>query len=531
MARYKYITLILLLIGQWSWAQDRYVVYFTDKDNSPYSINNPAQYLSQKAIDRRVKQQITISTQDLPVNPEYVTTIRQNGVEVYFKSKWMNAVLVQATAEQIATIEALPFVDRTEFVAPGIKLKSNSKSGRVMENEETEATENEFQNSLLGIPAFHDNDVKGEGISIGFMDSGFQGVNVREAFSHLFTNNQVALVYNFVENDDNVYQYDKHGTEVLSPVSAAIDGAYTGVATEADVMLFVTEDFFSEYRIEEYNFLFASELADSAGVDIITTSLGYSDYFDDDTMDYPHSDMDGNTTIITKAAELAFSKGILVVTSVGNEGRSSTRPYLTAPADGPNVMSVGAVGASGTKADFSSIGPTSDGRTKPDLMAYGINVSVVTSSGSIIGKSGTSFAAPQIAGLAALLWQTQPELTNRELFDLMLSLGSNHDSPNNNIGHGIPNYDGLIANIEDQLSSIINFYPNPFAHSISITGLNSTKKYSIDIIDMTGKVLLSSTAAQSDHLEIATEALQAGIYMLVITSENDSTTTARIVKY
>ncbi len=524
---------MLLLTTIVSMAQNRYVVHFTDKENSPYNVNQPEDFLSIKAISRRTKQNIPVVEEDLPVNPDYLTAVKATGAKVFFKSKWLNAVLIEADNNELISIQDLSFVGNVELVAPNSRLKSKSDtSGKVSKNNRTEELETAFQNNLLGVDLLHGDGYQGQGVSIAFMDAGYKGVNTASAFQHIYANNRLIMKYNLVENDTNVYQYDVHGTQVFGTVAGKIQNQYEGIAAEADFMLFVTEDVPTEYRIEEYNFLFAAEIADSAGVDVINTSLGYNS-FDDPSMDYTYEQMNGATTIITKAAELAFSKGILVVTSIGNSGNSSSWPYLTAPADGTNVLSVGATDQSNMKASFSSIGPTSDGRIKPELMALGVSPALLNQNGEVIHSSnGTSFSSPQVAGLAALIWQSQPTLTNKQLFDLMLSIGNRYDNPDNNYGYGIPNYSKYITSI-DEVAKSIKLFPNPFNDYISLSGVSDDEFVQVDLIDANGKTILKQSFENliNDELTIDTRYFPPGIYILQLSGAKRQNLIQRMVKY
>jgi len=233
-----------------------------------------------------------------------------------------------------------------------------------------------------------------------------------------------------------------------------------GTAPEASYILCVTEAQ-GEYRVEEYNWLFAAEMADSAGVDIISTSLGYS-IFDDVQMNYAYADMDGETTVITQAANMAASKGIALVSSAGNEGGRSWN-FITAPADSESVLAVGAVDRGLDKASFSSFGPSSEGRIKPDVTALGQSTALINAFGDIVFQSGTSFSAPLVAGLATGLWQAFPKLTSFELLDLIKQSANQYNRPDVMLGYGIPDfiraYD--IAFIPEPIENTVLIYPNP----------------------------------------------------------------------
>lgn len=527
--RVLFIILFFFTYGSNLSAQNRYIVHLKDKTNSPYSISNPLEFLSQRAIDRRMKYNISITEEDFPVNPEYIQQLKNTGAEVYFNSRWFNAVLIQADETLIPTIEALNIVDKVELVSLGARLTN----GRVEYQEGTEGTEafeNAIQNDLLGIYSLHDQGLYGEGMLIAFLDGGFVGVNSQEAFSHLFSNSQIIDQFNYLDNDDMVFQYDPHGTKVFSTVSAYQDGIYQGIATNANFLLYVTEEVrntsnsYSETRIEEYNMLFAVERADSAGADVITTSLGYST-FDDPFTSYTYSDMDGATTIVTQAFEKAFSKGAFMVTSAGNEAGGSWQ-FITAPADGPHVLSVGSVSADGIRASSSSIGPNANGLTKPEVMAMGTNTSLISDSGLTSGN-GTSYSAPQIAGLAALLWQKQPDLTNQELFDLIISLGNNYANPNNEYGYGIPSAARLVTGFDDKTIEILA-YPNPFNNYLIIENIGSTNNF--NIWNLLGEKVNSDVEFYDNgSLLINTTNLPQGMYILKV-NYGDSDHIIKLIK-
>ncbi|HYC84279.1 MAG TPA: S8 family peptidase [Chryseosolibacter sp.] len=476
---------------------NRYMVFFKDKNGSLFDVARPYEFLSQKSILRRINQGIEVTEQDLPVNESYVQDVRQTGAEVYYKSRWFNAILVQCDQSLLSGIEALTFVDHVEFVAPGQKLvQQGRKKFNLKRNNTSVSHITATQLNLIGINYMHQADYHGEGMTIAVMDAGFQGVDSTTPFAHLITNNQLntTVSFDFVYNTDNVFQYDEHGTEVLSVIAAEIPDEFTGGASKASFQLYVTEDVTSEYRVEEYNWAFAAERADSAGVDIINTSLGYYD-FDDPEMNYEKADMDGETATITRAAQWAADRGIIVVTSAGNEGNISSWRIITAPADARDVIAVASVDAGGVRASSSSIGPSADGRTKPDLAAMGVGVKVVRSSGSVSSASGTSLAAPLITALVAGVWQRYPELTNKEVIELLKKSASLANNPNNLVGYGLPNFRAVV-NFQEPIEQVALFevYPNRVVDTIVVTPKDPDLVEScfIELIAANGQVLSSS---------------------------------------
>lgn len=460
----KLFPIILLLISTtMAWSQNRYAVYLKDKANSPYSISQPSAFLSQKAIARRTKNNLSISQQDIPVTPTYKQTIAATGAKILFTSKWLNAILVQATPAQIATINTLANVQRTELVAPGQQpAKAYNQNVTEKTNRTKTGTTTATQLNMLGIDAMHTQNIKGNGVLIAILDSGFPAVNTAAPFSHLVSN--IIDQYNFVNLNTNPFVNDSHGTEVLSIIAALKGEEYTGAAPQASFCLYVTEHVPDEYRIEEFQWLSAAERADSVGADIINASLGYNT-FDNPTMDYTKSQLDGNTAIVTQAATIAASKGIIVVVSAGNEG-NNTWQTITPPADANNILAVGSVTSAGIKSSFSSTGPTADNRLKPEVVALGSSTATISTSGSIKYVSGTSEAAPLISGLAAGLLQKYPQVPAAELLAAIKQTASQAAEPNNTLGYGLPNYQRIVTYLDFPVSvektySQYVFYPNP----------------------------------------------------------------------
>lgn len=443
-----------LLLAQ----KDRYVFFLKDKTGTTFTLNEPLKFLSPAALERRIRNNIALIQNDLPVSPSYLQEIRNAGGRILFSSKWLNAALTEVDTAAFKKINKLPFITAFEKVAPG-PIPTGQAGNDLPDRSQSRTEEALLQLSMLGIDAMHSDGLLGEGITIAVMDSGFPAVNTASGFSHLNLGGKIKDRYNFVNGINNVYGYDSHGTDVLSTLAAKSGESFSGSAPEANYLLYITEHVPTEFRVEEYNWLFAAERADSAGADIINTSLGYS-RFDDASMNYTYQQMDGKTTVISRAATLAASKGILVVVSAGNEGNSYWK-YITAPADCPDVIAVGSVDFKKTLSSFSSSGPTADGRIKPDLMALGSNAAVLFQGTTIATGSGTSFAAPMVVGLAAGVLQSRSNKSLVNLKDELLKSGDRYSKPDNLYGYGIPDYYKLrtITSIEKEASKGI--YPNP----------------------------------------------------------------------
>lgn len=529
-------TIIILLLLQSFFVHsqvNRYMVFFADKQNSAFSIDNPAAFLSTRSIERKQKFNIDITEQDLPVKQAYVDGITTSGATVFFTSRWLNAALVELDVQNLSSISELPFVTGVEYIAKD-SLKSARKYNYTIPEEFMEpniiATNGQLQATMIDVPAMHEAGFTGEGMLIAVFDAGFTGSHLFKTMSHIFTQNKLIGARDFVHNSINPFDYNSHGTSVLSTIASNY-GGFTGSAPDASFILCITEDVSSEFRIEEYNWVIAAEYADSLGADIIHSSLGYYD-FNDNSMDYTYAQMNGETAVITKAANVAMEKGILVVTSAGNEGNSSWK-YITAPADSPDILAVGSVSSNYLKSGFSSVGPTSDGRVKPDVMALGTSTVVMNGAGSIITGNGTSYAAPQVAGLAAGIWQANPDWTNYQLANRIRTTASRALNPDSLYGYGIPGYtsaiEGRVLAIKQVLADQVKVFPNPFQDQnlfIDIREVVESLPITISIYDTEGKKIIEQvirTDSVTDQpIEMKVPATKPGIYFMHLQSFNFS---------
>lgn len=539
----KNLLVFLLLSLQFSaFAQNQYLVVFKDKVNSTYSVSNPKQFLSDRSIQRRVKQKIAVTERDLPPNVSYLTEISKTGAKVLYKSRWLNAVLIQTTPAILNQILKLSFVKGLEGAGDirsarlgGISV-SLAPRNKFDSEEVTDNGYSQTQLAMLGADKMHTKGFSGEGMLIGVLDSGFQNADQLSFFKDLFTDKRVIGTFDFVDRELNVYNDHTHGTNVLSCMAAYESGKIVGTAYKASYLLLRTEDVYSETKREEANWLFGAEMADSVGVDVINTSLGYST-FDNPGQNYKYSDMNGDRALATRAADWAAQAGILVVASAGNEGDGSWK-YVGTPADADSIIAVGAVTGNRTVATFSSYGPSGDGRIKPDLAAQGQTTLVGTPNNTIGYSNGTSFSSPLMAGFAASFWQAFPELTNMQVRDYLIRSASQYENPDNRIGYGIPDFekayeiaelDKLIASLKKQGKDVVVF-PNPSNSQsdpmkVWVLKDDAGKNFEYKLVDMTGKIIWSmDTTDKNITLPTKVDYWQTN-YILKVTSENLNFTT------
>lgn len=488
-------------------AQLKYRIIFRDKQNSPFSIAHPEKFLSARSIERRARQQIKIAENDLPVNPEYVAAVAATGAKVLNRSRWLNAITVELSdASQITAIEQLDFVRSSAKVA----IVTPKEKGddmleeliRMFEKKQGEKaqkkiTSSHYGNALRQVDMLNGNQLhklgfSGEGMVIAVLDAGFSKVDEITFFDSLRLSGRLLGTRDFVTGGEAVFEDNAHGTSVLSAMAAYLPGIYVGTAPKAAYWLLRTEDADSEYPVEEDNWVSGAEFADSAGADIINSSLGYTRY-DDTTMSYRYKQLDGNTSWITRGADIAASKGILVVSSAGNSGAESWR-HVGVPADGDSVLSIGAVNAINAYASFSSRGPTADGRIKPNVVAMGQDIPVISASGTISALNGTSFSSPVMAGMAACLWQAHPEAGAMQIFKAIEQSADQFDYPDELKGFGTPDMmlaHSILSKNKAQTAhadSIVSLYPNPFIEGITVEFYSSVDQViEVEILKASGK--------------------------------------------
>lgn len=528
--------LFLLLISSFiGFAQQDAWVYFTDKPESATYLANPLTMLTQKSLDRRTAQNIALDVKDVPISPSYIFQISNaTGISIKAKSKWLNALHIRGSVENIQQLTTLSFVDHIQFADKSLntnasaKANTNSQFQAVNKNLETQINfaygNSNNQIAMLGGDLLHQQNFTGTGKTIAVMDAGFPGVNTALPFQRLNTNNQILGGYNYVSSSANIYTGGTHGTLVLSTMGGYVENSLVGTAPDASYYLFITEDISVENPIEESYWVEAAEEADRLGVDIITTSLGYFGY-DNPNYSYTYEDMNGTTSFASRGADVAFSRGIICVTSAGNSG-STVDPHITVPAESINTLAVGAVNAAGFYASFSSIGPSFDGRVKPDVVAQGVQAVVSDPSGNIGLANGTSFSGPITAGMVACLWQALPSKTNAEIIQIIKQSASIYNNPTPQLGYGIPNYNNALANtlgiISQQKENVV-LYPNPVKDVLNITTSELSAEKTIVIYSALGQKVLE-TKANSVTVSLPINKLNSGVYFCRINSGTQSIT-------
>jgi hypothetical protein len=531
--------------------EQKHVVFLKNKDNNPYSLSDPAAFLTQRSIDRRTRSGIVLDMKDLPVTPSYVTQIAATGAPVVYTLRWFNAVVVNTNnPAYLAAIAALPFVDHIDQVLTDKPGQVTEKSGingntmilpwvsqptlpavKVKSTGSINYGQAYNQAHMIAVDGLHNLGYMGEGMMIAVLDAGFFHVDQIQAFDSLWINYQILGTRDFSIPGNNVFGDDMHthGTSVLSTMGANLPGEMVGTAPHASFWLVRTEVGGYEALIEEYNWAAGAEFADSLGVDVINSSLGYTQ-FDNPIFNHTYADMDGNTAPCTRAADLATSRGILVVNSAGNDGGSSWQ-YIGSPADGDSVFSIGAVDASGIYASFSSTGPTSDGRIKPDVTAQGYGTTVIGGWGGVGQGSGTSFSSPVTAGGLACLWQSVPAFSANQIRDAVRNTASMALAPNEQYGWGIPN----LMNARTFLSSPgaspvaeepFALFPIPFSTSpILKRSQKAPESITVETLSVTGQVLSTKEFSFRESSAISFNELNSmpsGIYFLKISTARGS---------
>jgi hypothetical protein len=516
-----------------------YRLQLTDKGNPPYRIDEPEKFLSQKSIDRRIKQGLGIDETDLPVDRAYFDALIDAGASIHASGKWLKTIVVNIPdTETYDKIAALPFVsemtkvwtgDLDSYTEENPENETEEEKKEIREKNEAEdygdaLTQININNALL----LHQAGYKGSGKTIAVMDAGFSNA---DKYPDFLDESKILGVKNFTHEKGHPYRNSEgHGTSVLSCMLANNPGVMIGTAPYSQFYLFKTEVSVNkeEYPVEEDYWVAALEYADSLGVDIVTTSLGYSK-FDDPEMNHSWDDLDGYTVPASRAASMAASKGMVLFNAAGNEGASDWQK-VAIPADAENILTVGAIGSDSLRTDFSSWGYIVDERVKPDVMAMGLNNCLLSKSGNIYFSKGTSFSTPVLAGMGACLWEALPDLTSLELMDLIKQFSDRSSHPDEYFGYGIPNiYEAYVYGKEQTHLPLINEIENDWIYMDSVHNCLYLKADEVNratIYSWAGNVVWSRSF-HSGCIDIGS--LQKGIYILSVFS-NDKTQVCKFIR-
>lgn len=515
-----------------------YLVKFNNKNNSSFTINKPSDFLSERALLRRTKQNISIQNEDLPVSTFYTDSLEKLGLNVWLKSKWLNAVVIYTDEVTIKKVNSLAFVGSYDSLTRIDNQHEKFININSIANTESILAVNygnsSNQTSMIGIDKMHQDGFAGQGIQIAVLDAGFKNANILSVFDSLYLNNRILGTYDFVAKENSVYEDHEHGMQVLSVLAGYSNSNLIGGAYRSSFYLFRTEDDNYESPLEEFNWAVAAEKADSLGVDIITSSLGYTD-FDNTSLTHLRSDFDGKTTIAAKAAKIASRNGILVCVSAGNDGNKAWK-YIGTPADTDSIIAVGAVDSQGKYASFSSIGPSADGRIKPDLSAKGSGAWIANTTGGFTSANGTSFASPILCGLAAGYWSAFPMLTKSEIINNLKISANQYLKPDNLLGYGIPNYTlakNLVLNIGNEINnSPFIVYPNPVINNseLNIKMIDSSIVTNVLVYKTDGELMnVLMTKPINNAFSIDVSAYSKGVYLLKIITQNSNKTVQFVV--
>jgi len=548
--------IIILFFAQKLQAQEyKYLIHFSDKNNNGFSLSDPQAFLSIKSIERRTKQNIKIDSTDLPVTSSYIDSLSKlSAIRILNRSKWFNQVLISLTdTTQLQQVGQLSFVRSFEPVNNNLRKKIPGKVSGIQTNDpnSTLATLKIFGPDTLNYGAsqgqiyihngeyLHEQGFRGEGMTIAMLDDGFNNYLTNPAFDSIRNGNRILGTYDFVNLKVSVNEEDQHGANCFSIIAANLPGKFIGTAPAAKYWLFKTEDITSETPVEEENWVAAAEFADSAGVDLISTSLGYG-YFDDSIYNLDYAKRNGHTSLVSRAANFAVSKGMIVTASAGNSGGlTGEQKYILCPADGDSVYAVGSVDASGQIANSSSWGPNSSGRVKPDGVSLGEGAFFVASDGNVNSGSGTSYSNPNLAGLITCLWQAFPEFASYEILDAVRFSSNLYNTPDNRYGYGLPDFEKAYTILQNKKMAAYNqllgndwirVYPVPFQQSFNLLikpAISGTA--SLQLLDISGKTIMKrSISISADQLQLTefevTQALSKGVYFIRYVDQKEKRT-------
>ncbi len=512
----------------------RYIIRFKDKGFSTNTLANPSAYLSARAIERRQRFSISVDSTDLPVTTSYIDSLKiVPGVTVLNVSRWLNQVSIKITdGAALIKINNYPFVHSASRIASRLKAdeitveKNEEQSPLAITKLSTTHTGDVFNyGSTQAQVKIHNGDflhnigLRGQNMIIGMLDAGYDNYTNMSSFDSIRTNGQILGTWDFVDNNANVADDNSHGALCFSILGANVPGFFVGTAPKASYYLYRTEDAYTETPLEEHNWVCGAERIDSAGGNLISSSLGYM-VFDDASLNYTYADMNGNTTMIARGADLAAKKGLLVVNAAGNSGNDGWH-YIISPADGDNVLAVGSVNASGVSSGFSSYGPSSDAQVKPDVASIGQGTAIQYPNGGFGFGNGTSLACPNMAGLVTCLMQGFPEFNNMKIINAVRKAGSIASAPDNRIGFGIPDMKKAVLSLIKDFAvtdavvtncrTTINWTSKDMAamkYEVERKAVNETAFIKIGELQGTGNFFSNHTYHYTD----TTSTISAGVY-------------------
>jgi serine protease AprX len=539
------LIICFFVLGTSIQAQKKFWILFKNKTGTPYSINTPASFLTQKSIARRALYNIPYDNSDLPVTPGYITQVDNvPNVTVLYASKWLNGVVVSIpdifVAAALSAINANTFVlNSAQVNRYKINLPKEIESTGTPNNQLSarSAGTNSFdmgvttaQNQQIGVNCLHEQGFRGQGMTIAVLDIGFNSYSTNPLFDSLRNRGGILGTRDFVDGGNDVEGDGGHGANVLSCMAAVKHKFYIGTAPMANYWLLRTETGPTETISEEYNWVRGAEFADSVGVDMLTTSLGYTE-FDNPAQNHTQAMLNGRTAPMSIAATMAARKGMFVLNAAGNEGQSSWQK-ISVPADADSICTVGAIDSLSNVAAFSSVGPTADLRIKPDLVARGQGAWIIGTGGNYAPANGTSFATPILAGAIACHWQANRALNNMAILRNLKATASNAASPNNSRGWGTPNVCQLKVGIQEKKQlkiTEISCFPNPFDTEINIqVDQTENSPVTIEVYDLMGKVI-TSIVSNKTEVVLNTGSYADGLYFVKVKTQN-ATYTKKLVK-
>ncbi|MCX6181038.1 MAG: S8 family serine peptidase [Bacteroidetes bacterium] len=548
-SKYFICFFLSLLLFQKSYSQNEFYFEVTFKDKgSAFSVSNPSAFLSESSIQKKIKRNVPVDFLDLPVDVQNIQALGAIADSITHLSKWRNSVLIKLLdTSSITQIRLIPEVQSVQYLTAKQATSGKKEQGANKFSAEINLPLYTYgdayhQLEMIGGHFLHERGYRGDSMNIAIFDAGFNphfGDAHYAVMDQLEASGQIKYKWDFLDHDNFVFEKNRHGSMVLS-VMANNTSKIIGSAPKANYYLFITEDDNSETLLEEYNWLMAAERADSIGVDVINSSLGYYT-FDDTTTSHTYKDMDGKTTLVSKAANIAARKGIFVVVSAGNEGQTSWH-YILSPADADSVLAVGAVDPNKKHAVFSSYGPASDGDIKPNVAAQGQGTVITYDQNYYNTANGTSFSGPLLAGAIACLWQAFPQLSNLELKKEIEKSGSQYSAPDSILGYGIPSLMKIYMNLDStdhfdfQNTFLVSLRSNPFTDRIGIE-LYSTvqQKLNFKLLDVSGRLIReeNQTIQQNQYLIFGLgdlSVLSSGVYFFTAVDESGFSKVYKVIK-